>query len=108
MIERHYFRDTLIKSYDFTFGFCIPGSTNTWEAVYALPPMDSDLGACPLRCELWPTSVLTHRACRLAVADIIANPYETCSDRFARSVKSANDPPNPSRRPRITQLLFRW
>lgn len=59
MIERHYFRDTLIKSYDFTFGFCIPGSTNTWEAVYALPPMDSDL-----------------------VADIIANPYETCSDSF--------------------------
>ena len=31
MIERHYFRDILIRSYDFSFGFCIPNSTNTWE-----------------------------------------------------------------------------
>ena len=31
MIERHYFRDQLQRSYDFTFGFCIPGSTNSWE-----------------------------------------------------------------------------
>ena len=46
MIERHYFGNQLIKSYDFTFGFCIPGSTNTWEAVYAMPPLDSDLGKC--------------------------------------------------------------
>lgn len=30
MIERHYFRDKLIKSYDFSFGFCIPGSVNCW------------------------------------------------------------------------------
>lgn len=29
MIERHYFRDQLIKSYDFEFGFGIPNSTNT-------------------------------------------------------------------------------
>ena len=59
MIERHYFRDRLIKSYDFSFGFCIPGSTNTWEAVYALPPMDPDL-----------------------VKDMIDHPYETSSDSF--------------------------
>lgn len=31
MIERHYFRDKLIQSFDFKFSFCIPGSTNTWE-----------------------------------------------------------------------------
>lgn len=30
MIERHYFRGKLIKSYDFSFGFCIPGSVNSW------------------------------------------------------------------------------
>ena len=29
MIERHYFRDQLIKSFDFEFGFGIPNSTNT-------------------------------------------------------------------------------
>lgn len=59
MIERHYFRDRLIKSYDFEFGFCIPGSTNTWEAVYVVPPLDANL-----------------------VADMIAHPYETSSDSF--------------------------
>lgn len=31
MIERHYFRDRLIKSFDFTFGFVIPNSSNSWE-----------------------------------------------------------------------------
>jgi len=59
MIERHYFRDTLIKSFDFSFGFCIPGSTNTWEAVYVVPPMDPSL-----------------------IDDMIAHPYETSSDSF--------------------------
>lgn len=63
MIERHYFRDKvsflthinfvnfnscvflqLVKSFDFTFGFCIPGSTNTWDSVYSLPPLSDELG----------------------------------------------------------------
>lgn len=33
----------LVKSYDFGFGFCIPASTNTWDAVYQVPPLDDDL-----------------------------------------------------------------
>jgi hypothetical protein len=41
LIERHYFRDTLIQSFDFTFGFCIPNTTNTWENVYSIPTLDS-------------------------------------------------------------------
>mmetsp|Transcript_24789 Transcript_24789/g.72620 ORF Transcript_24789/g.72620 Transcript_24789/m.72620 type:complete len:145 (-) Transcript_24789:1628-2062(-) len=46
MIERHYFGNKLVKSYDFTFGFCIPGSVNTWDAVYDLPPLnESDINA---------------------------------------------------------------
>lgn len=59
MIERHYFRDHLIKSFDFKFGFCIPKSTNTWDAIYVVPPLDGRL-----------------------VADMIAHPYETSSDSF--------------------------
>lgn len=59
MIERHYFREEMIKSFDFTFGFCIPSSVNTWEAVYALPPLDDDL-----------------------VSAMIAEPYATVSDSF--------------------------
>lgn len=39
MVERHYFRDTLIKSYEFKFGFVIPNTTNTWESVYSMPPL---------------------------------------------------------------------
>jgi len=59
MIERHYFREKLIKSFDFHFGFCIPGSTNNWDAVYALPALSEDL-----------------------ILDMIAHPFETRSDSF--------------------------
>jgi len=46
MIERHYTversrggeeRFALLKSYDFTFPFCIPNSVNEWESVYDMP-----------------------------------------------------------------------
>jgi len=42
MIERHYHAGThaLLKSYDFNFSFCIPNSTNEWEAIYDLPSSD--------------------------------------------------------------------
>jgi len=59
MIERHYFRDELIKSFDFTFAFCIPGSTNTWETVYETPPLPDE-----------------------SIDAIVANPFETRSDTF--------------------------
>ena len=59
MIERHYFRDTLVKSFDFAFGFCIPSSTNTWDVVYSLPPLSDDL-----------------------INDMIAHPWDTKSDTF--------------------------
>ena len=39
MIERHYFKGQLVKSFDFKFGFCIPGSTNNWDAIYDMPPL---------------------------------------------------------------------
>jgi len=59
MIERHYFKGKLVKSFDFKFGFCIPGSTNNWDALYDLPPLSESL-----------------------IADMIASPYETKSDSF--------------------------
>jgi hypothetical protein len=62
MIERHYFRnkvflsserwthftdsifsEQLVKSFDFEFGFCIPGSVNTWDAVYSVPALSDEL-----------------------------------------------------------------
>lgn len=43
MIERHYFRDRLLKTFDFEFGFCIPHSKNTCEHIYKFPNLDPDL-----------------------------------------------------------------
>lgn len=59
MVERHYFRNRLVKSYSFTFGFCIPGSTNNWEAVYSVPPLEEEL-----------------------IDKMIRHPFETQSDSF--------------------------
>eukprot|EP00455_Lapot_gusevi_P007758 TRINITY_DN13312_c0_g2_i1.p1 TRINITY_DN13312_c0_g2~~TRINITY_DN13312_c0_g2_i1.p1 ORF type:complete len:186 (-),score=37.91 TRINITY_DN13312_c0_g2_i1:310-867(-) len=59
MIERHYFRDRLIRSYDFTFHFCIPNSTNTWEAIYEVPELDP-----------------------AEIEDMINNPHAVQSDSF--------------------------
>ena len=42
MVERHYFRGKVIRSYDFKFGFVIPGSTNSWEFIYDLPELTDE------------------------------------------------------------------
>ncbi|KAJ3322165.1 hypothetical protein HDU76_013940 [Blyttiomyces sp. JEL0837] len=59
MIERHYFNNKLITSYDFNFGFCIPKSVNTWESLYPVPKLDQK-----------------------TIKDMIANPGKTTSDSF--------------------------
>ncbi|KAJ7999774.1 hypothetical protein DPEC_G00197920 [Dallia pectoralis] len=59
MIERHYFRDHLLKSFDFDFGFCIPNSRNTCEPIYEFPQLSESL-----------------------VGQMVDNPYETRSDSF--------------------------
>lgn len=43
MIERHYFRNQLLKSFDFHFGFCIPSSKNTCEHIYDFPLLSEEL-----------------------------------------------------------------
>jgi len=59
MIERHYFKEKLIQSYDFNFKFCIPDSTNEWEAIYPMPQLTA-----------------------AEAADMIASPEQTRSDSF--------------------------
>lgn len=39
MIERHFFRDKLLKTFDFEFGYCIPNSKNTCEHIYEFPAL---------------------------------------------------------------------
>nr|CAH8856708.1 unnamed protein product [Trichobilharzia regenti] len=59
MIERHYFKDKLLKSFDFNFGFVMPNSVNTVEHIYEFPKLtDND------------------------VKDMVENPFETRSDSF--------------------------
>ncbi|XP_057201470.1 protein unc-119 homolog A [Triplophysa rosa] len=59
LIERHYFRDLLLKTFDFEIGFCIPHSRNTCEHIYSLPDLDSH-----------------------TVEEMITHPFETRSDSF--------------------------
>ncbi|XP_030631604.1 protein unc-119 homolog B-like [Chanos chanos] len=59
MIERHYFKDHLLKSFDFDFGFCIPNSRNTCEHIYEFPQLSDSI-----------------------IRQMIDHPYETRSDSF--------------------------
>ena len=42
MVERHYFRNKVIRSYEFKFGFVIPNSQNEWEFIYDLPELSDE------------------------------------------------------------------
>ncbi|KAL4476846.1 hypothetical protein ABPG72_010683 [Tetrahymena utriculariae] len=59
MIERHYFREKLIQSYEFKFPFCIPNTTNNWESIYDVPALSEK-----------------------EKEEMILNPWETKSDSF--------------------------
>ncbi|XP_045152646.1 protein unc-119 homolog B [Echinops telfairi] len=59
MIERHYFRERLLKNFDFDFGFCIPSSRNSCEHIYEFPQLSEDV-----------------------IRLMIEHPYETRSDSF--------------------------
>lgn len=43
MIEKHFFREKLLKTFDFEFGFCIPYSRNTCEHIYEFPTLPQEL-----------------------------------------------------------------
>ncbi|XP_060580916.1 protein unc-119 homolog B-like [Ruditapes philippinarum] len=59
MIEKHYFKDRILKCFDFEFGFCIPHSRNTVEHIYEFPQLDQD-----------------------EIREMIECPYETRSDSY--------------------------
>jgi len=39
MVERHFFKGKLLKSFSFSFPFCIPDSSNTCEHIYEFPAL---------------------------------------------------------------------
>jgi len=44
MVERHFFRNKLMKTFDFDFGFCMPSSRNTCEHIYEMPDISPEEG----------------------------------------------------------------
>ena len=46
MIEKHYFKEKLLKCFDFEFGFCIPHSRNTVEHIYEFPQLTPAESKC--------------------------------------------------------------
>ena len=68
MIERHYFRDRLLKSFDFEFGFCIPNSKNTVEHIYEFPslsPSECKLSiVLKLKPAVRPGQAISNKQCR--------------------------------------------
>lgn len=52
MIERHFFRDVHLKTFDFEFGFCIPNSTNSCEHIYEFPAISEQMSK-DLVCNPW-------------------------------------------------------
>jgi len=59
MIEKHYFKDKLMKSFEFKFDYCIADSTNEWESMYTIPELTEE-----------------------EKTDMINSPWETKSDSF--------------------------
>ena len=65
MIGRHYFRDQLVKSFDFKFSYVPPNTRNSWDVIYDVPLLEDGL-----------------------VNEMLAAPYETKSDSFTLSTIS--------------------
>lgn len=94
MIERHYFRDQLLKSFDFEFGFCMPSSKNTCEHIYEFPTLSEEMSEChtlrrtrdkyprPMFRWIWCFRTLCAVSLPLSVREMILHPYETQSDSF--------------------------
>jgi len=100
MIERHYFRDQLLKSFDFEFGFCMPSSKNTCEHIYEFPALSEDISEYQTESRVqvqcihnhkgrmppdWEYLMLLYKSVvffSLSVREMIQHPYETQSDSF--------------------------
>lgn len=80
MIERHFFRDRLLKTFDFEFGYCIPHSKNTCEHIYEFPNLADELGKTVLPVAI--SILLNDLDFFFLVNEMIANPFETRSDSF--------------------------
>ena len=85
MIERHFFRDKLLKTFDFEFGYCIPNSKNTCEHIYEFPALSEKQSMRLYFFSFRFQSALAYiqfMTIYVAVQEMIAHPFETRSDSF--------------------------
>jgi len=54
MIEKHFFKEKLIKAFEFKFDFCMPNSVNEWETLYEIPELDLEVKDEMIECP-WET-----------------------------------------------------
>eukprot|EP00971_Amphidinium_carterae_P322674 6413283-Amphidinium_carterae.1 len=82
MIERHYFRHQLIRSYDFSLPFVIPGTKNTWE-VFAISWVTQPAYLLTTTNNVEASVIYTMPELTQDWKDaVIAAPWETRSDSF--------------------------
>lgn len=87
MIERHFFRDKLLKTFDFKFGYCIPNSKNTCEHIYEFPTLSEKQSNLTHYCFValnYLQVVIEPNVFSIFVTaqEMIENPFETRSDSF--------------------------
>ena len=77
MIERHYFRNKLLKDFEFDFPFCMPNTTNTCEHIYDLPVLSAE------ESKLFINPVTSCYSLFIILeVELVSHPYETKSDSF--------------------------
>ena len=42
LIEKHFYEGKMLSEFEFSFQFCMAGSTNTWQYVYQLPQLSEE------------------------------------------------------------------
>lgn len=82
MIERHFFRDRVLKTFDFEFGFCIPNSKNTCEHIYDFPSLSAESSKIYIRFIMWQDITFHFFLIGFPVEEMIKHPFETRSDSF--------------------------
>lgn len=90
MIERHYMGDTLLESYDFTYGSALlPSTHNVWEFTYNMPKLSPEQGLSCFSLRRLPHCTHLQQltrwflcSCVLVVDEIVSHPNLMTSDSF--------------------------
>lgn len=103
MVERHFFKGKLLKSFTFNFPFCIPGSTNTCEQIYEFPVLTAAEGKDTRSCRL--ETIIVSCIMLFSFLYFDAMPTRNQVFCFCGYVKWMHAPTQITNR---TRLVFEW